>query len=191
MSRILGLPSIRSAASFAGGAIIALVGSRLLPPLMAQLRGARRVEEGGDPLASLLLDHRVIMSHLDAMVDSADSETFVREQRLLRLKRRLAAHAMAEEDVVYPTLRAGSDDAESATHLYNEHAEMKVLLYKLEQTPKDEAQWHVYALELRSLVEKHIQQEEEVDFPRLRAALGDAESLALASKIEREKALLL
>jgi iron-sulfur cluster repair protein YtfE (RIC family) len=131
------------------------------------------------------------MSHLDAMVDSADSETFIRAQRLLRLKRQLAAHAMAEEDVVYPTLCAGAENVESASQLYNEHAEMKVLLYKLEQTPKDDAQWHLHASELRTLVERHIRQEEEIDFPRLRAALDEADCVELAAKIEREKALLL
>ncbi|WP_162916611.1 hemerythrin domain-containing protein [Dongia deserti] len=150
-----------------------------------------RTRAGGDPVASLLADHRAIMSHLDAMVESADAQAFSRAQHLLRLKRRLAAHAMAEEDIVYPALRDNLKTAEDATQLYEEHAEMKVLLYKLEQTPKTDEQWHLHATELRTLIERHVRQEEKVDFPKLRAALDDASSRELASKIEREKALLL
>jgi iron-sulfur cluster repair protein YtfE (RIC family) len=191
MPRVSRISPIRTAASLAGGALIALVGSRLLPPLVAQARGAARTRGGGDPLGSLLDDHRSILSHLDAMVETAESEVFSRTQHLLRLKRRLAAHAMAEEDIVYPALREHLETVDDATHLYEEHAEMKVLLYKLEQTPKSDEQWHLHATELRTLIQRHVRQEEEVDFPKLRATLDKAMSSELASKIAREKALLL
>jgi hemerythrin superfamily protein len=191
MPRISRLSTVRAAASFAGGALIALVGARVLPPIIAQARGTARTRAGGDPLASLLDDHRAIMSHLNAMVESADREVFSRAQHFLRLKRRLGAHAMAEEDVVYPALRERVELTDDATELYEEHAEMKVLLYKLEQTSKSDEQWHLHATELRTLIERHIRQEEDVDFPKLRATLDETTSSELASKIEREKALLL
>lgn len=191
MPRASRISPFRTAASFAGGALVALVGARLLPPLVAQARGAARSKAGGDPLGTLLDDHRAIMSHLDAMVESADSEILSRTQRLLRLKRRLAAHAMAEEDIVYPALHERLETADNADHLYEEHAQMKVLLYKLEQDPKSDGQWHLHASELRTLVERHIRQEEDVEFPKLRATLNETMSAELASKIEREKALLL
>ena len=191
MPRASRLSPLRAAATFASGALIALVGSRLLPPLVAQARGKARMRSGGDPLETLLDDHRAIMSHLDAMVESANGEAFSRAQHLVRLKRRLGAHAMAEEDIVYPALREYAALEGDAAQLYQEHAEIKVLLYKLEQTPKSSEQWHQHATALRSLIEGHIHQEEDVDFPKLRAALDDASSSELASKIEREKALVL
>jgi hypothetical protein len=191
MPKLLGLPSARSAASFATGAMLALVGSRLLPPLIAQARGAVRGSGGGDPLASLLEDHVAIMSHLDALVDSANAESFRRGQRLLRLKRRLGAHAMAEENILYPALRVDAGTSEDALQLFSEHAEMKTLLYQLEQTPKSEEQWHSYATDLRTLVAKHIRQEEDIDFPKLRQSMDNASLIELSAKIEREKALLL
>ena len=131
------------------------------------------------------------MSHLEAMTDSADTETFLRAQRLLRLKRRLGAHAMAEENILYPALRGSTETAEDALQLFREHADIKTLLYKLEQTPKAEEQWHTYALELRAIVEQHIRQEEDVDFPKLRAALDETASAEISGKIEREKAMML
>src|SRR5690349_9161775 len=145
MPRASRFSPLRTAASFAGGAFVALIGSRFLPPVVAQARGAARTRNGGDPLAVLMDDHRTIMSHLDAMVESADQEMFNRAQHLLRLKRRLVAHALAEEDVVYPALRERAALVEDATDLYEEHAEMKVLLYKLAQTSKSDEQWHRHA----------------------------------------------
>jgi hypothetical protein len=140
MPRILGKSSTRAAASFATGAVLAFVGSRLLPPIVAQARGAVRASAGGDALSALIDDHRAIMSHLDAMAETADNQVFERTQRLLRLKRRLAAHAMAEEDIVYPVLRGTDDASRDAMHPYEEHARMKILLYRLERDPKDSGQ---------------------------------------------------
>jgi hemerythrin-like domain-containing protein len=191
MARMPALLSVQSAACFATGAMLTLVAARMLPPLLAQARGAIRAERGGDPLAPLLEDHVVIMRHLDAMVESADSETLVRSQRLLRLKRRLGAHAMAEENIVYPVLQDNAATVEDSRRLFAEHAEMKTLLYKLEVTATSDARWHGYASDLRRLVERHIRQEEDVVFPHLRTVLSNGDSTTLASKIEREKALLL
>jgi len=191
MARALRLFPLRAVASFAGGALIALVGARLLPPVIAQERGKARMRDGGDPFETLVEDHRAIMMNLDSMVESADGEAFRRTQHLLRLKRRLGAHAMAEEDVVYPALREQGASESDASQLYQEHAEMKVLLYKLEETPTTNEEWHTHAVDLRTLIAAHIRQEEDVEFPRLRAAMSEAASSDLASKIEREKALVL
>ena len=46
----------------------------------------------------LIADHRIFESLLTEMEKSADNEYLHRTQLFLRLKRRLAAHAMAEED---------------------------------------------------------------------------------------------
>jgi hypothetical protein len=46
-------------------------------------------------------------------------------------------------------------------------------------------------MELRTLIRDHVRQEEEVEFPRLRAALDDAAARELAGKIQREEALVL
>jgi hemerythrin superfamily protein len=135
-------------------------------------------------------DHRAILTLLEHMAQSPDGAVFARTQRLFRLKRRLAAHALAEEDVVYPLLHDRGAAAE-ARHLYEEHAEMKMHLYHLEQMPKDDPRWRPRVVELRTLIEGHIRQEEEVEFPKLRAALDDQAVTRLSAQMGREKALLL
>lgn len=181
----------RNVAAFAGGAVAAVIASRLLPPMMAMAVGSGRAASGGDPFAPLVVDHRYFSKLLSQMEESRDDATFRRTQLLFRLKRRLAAHALAEEDVIYPLLHDEADAEQDADQLYSEHAEIKMLLYRLERVPKDDAQWVENVRKLKALIERHARQEEEVDFPRLRVALKSPERQRMARDLQREKALAL
>jgi hemerythrin superfamily protein len=176
-------------AVFAGGALAGLLASRALPPLLAQASGMARGAAGRDPFAALAQDHQTILALLGAMAE-ADS-VFNRTQRFLRLKRKLSAHALAEEDVIYPALCELGQDREGAQQLYAEHAEMKIHLYTLEEMPKDDPAWESQVGELRTLIEGHARQEEDVEFPTLRAALDEEALSKIFGKMQREKALLL
>jgi len=177
--------------AFAGGAAAALIASRLLPPVMAQASGTAWAAAGQDPFDALAHDHRIILSLLDQMEHSPDSAVFDRTQRLLRLKRRLAAHAMAEEDVVYPLLHDRAHEVDDTKQLYSEHAEMKMHLYTLEQMPKNDPRWRGVVHDLRQLIEHHVRQEEQVDFPKLRSIMDQRETTRMSGEVQREKALLL
>lgn len=170
----------RGLAAFAGGAVVALIASRILPPILAQASGAAQAAAGRDPFDALAEDHRAILSLLDALERSPDNATFNRTQLLLRLKRRLAAHALAEEDVVYPLLHDRAHATEDARHLYDEHADMKVRLFALEQAPKDDQRWNDRVRELKALIEGHIRQEEQVDFPKLRERLNKQDTVLMS-----------
>ncbi|QCG93892.1 hemerythrin domain-containing protein [Azospirillum sp. TSA2s] len=183
--------SARGLAMMAGGAALALVASRLLPPVVAQLAGTARHAAGRDGIDALVDDHRHIQSLLVEMVQTPMDAPGRRTQLLLRLKRRLAAHAMAEEDVVYPLLHDQARKEEDAKHLYGEHAEMKMHLFDLEQTPKDDPRWLAVALDLKRIVDGHIRQEEEIDFPALRNSLDDGQTAIMSGGVAREKALIL
>ncbi|WP_029008983.1 hemerythrin domain-containing protein [Azospirillum halopraeferens] len=186
--RETGLMSAGGLAAFAGGAIVAVIASRVLPPLLA---GAAGRVAGGDPFDALAEDHRRILALLDAMERTHASATFRRTQLLLRLKRRLAAHALAEEDVIYPLLHDRAREEEDTRRLYAEHADMKMHLFALEMMPKDDPAWPGRVSELRMLIAEHVHQEEEVDFPKLREALDRRATARLSGTVRREKALLL
>ncbi|WP_449232377.1 hemerythrin domain-containing protein [Azospirillum doebereinerae] len=178
-------------AAFAGGAALAVIASRVLPPLVAQMAGTARANAGRDPFDALADDHRHILALLSQMVQTPIDATVRRTQLLLRLKRRLSAHAVAEEDVVYPMLHDDVHATEDAKQLYGEHAEMKMHLFALERMAKDDPRWLAVAHELKHVVTQHIRQEETVDFPKLRRALDDREIISLSGNVAREKALLL
>ena len=176
---------------FAAGVVAGMVAGRLLPPVVAQAAGAARAAAGRDPFEGLIADHRIFVSLLSKMENTPPDAVFQRTQLFLRLKRRLGAHALAEEDVIYPLLHDEAKAAEDARHLYHEHADMKMHLYALEQLPKNDPQWVGRVRALKALIEEHARQEEEVDFPKVRKALDERRTKRMAGDLQREKALLL
>jgi iron-sulfur cluster repair protein YtfE (RIC family) len=110
---------------------------------------------------------------------------------LLQIKRSLTAHALAEEDIVYPMLREEVGAVEAADRLYREHAEIKVHLFKLEHLRKDDSRWHDEMQALRDLIARHAADEENTQFPRLREQLTRENIVQLSSDVEREKQFVL
>ena len=184
----MGLFSTSGLIAFASGAAVAVIASRVLPPVLAQAAGTTA---GRDPFDALVDDHRHIMALLNEMEQTRPNAVFRRTQLLLRLKRRLAAHALAEEDVVYPLLHDRAHEQEDTRRLYSEHADMKMHLFALEQMPKDHPDWLGRLTELKMLIAEHVHQEEDVDFPKLRNALDARATTQLSGNVQREKALLL
>jgi hemerythrin superfamily protein len=176
-------------ATFAGGAVTTMFITRILPPIIAQAAGSARARAGRDPFSTLVADHRKISSLLTQMEQTDEDEVFKRTQLLLRLKRKLTTHALAEEDVVYPMLH--QRDLDDVPRLYRDHADMKMHLFTLEQIPKNDTQWLSTLRELKTLVEDHVQQEEEVAFPRLRDALDRNSTKRMSATMWREKSLML
>lgn len=178
-------------AAFATGALAGIIASRALPPLLAQASGAMHGAAGYDPFHVLEQDHRLIATLLTDLEQSPQDAVFERTQKLFRLKRRLAAHALAEEDLIYPMLFEQAGDQDDARRLYSDHADIKIHLYALESMAKDDPEWLPRVSELKTLIESHVRQEEEVDFPKLRMET-DPETLSkLFGKLKREKALIL
>jgi hemerythrin superfamily protein len=179
------------AAALAGGVALGVLGSRLLPPVVAQASGSMRATFRRDPFRPLESDHRLIESTLAEMVEATTGSTAQRLKLFLLFKRKLAKHAMAEEDVVYPVLYdiAGAED--KARELYDEHAQMKIHLFSLERALDSGPSWGDHVRRLQDIVLSHIRDEEEVEFPRLRTILAEKEHSKIAGKILREEALVL
>jgi iron-sulfur cluster repair protein YtfE (RIC family) len=173
------------------GALAALLASRLAPPLAGRAGGSLLARAGRDIFASLARDHRLVLGLIAAMEATPDSARARRTAMLLQLKRMLAAHAMAEEDVLYPMLSQDAGREAAVEKLYHEHADMKVGLFALEHIPKNAPEWRRRLRALRTLIASHARQEEEQEFPRLRAALAPRDAARLAGEIQREKSMLL
>jgi len=179
------------AASLAGGVAVGVIASRLLPPVVAMASGSVRTMFGEDPFALLERDHRTILSLAEAMEQISDQDRAKRAAAFLALKRKLGKHAIAEEDVVYPLLKTEADAEEQMQRLYLEHAEMKVHLFQLEMAMMNNGQWTERVRSLRDLLQHHIRDEEETEFPRLRERLDEKRSKMLSGQIRREEAMVL
>jgi hemerythrin superfamily protein len=181
----------RNLAVVAGSVAIGVLGSRLLPPMLAMANGSVRARLGEGPFDRLKQDHRQILAILDQMVEREDDSTMSQGALFLSLKRTLAKHALAEEDVVYPVLHERAHAVEEAKKLYSEHADMKVHLYGLEDALKQGLGWDTRVQALRSLIRRHVEDEESVQFPRLEALMDEQLSRATPAQIRREKAMIL
>ncbi|HWQ54280.1 MAG TPA: hemerythrin domain-containing protein [Bryobacteraceae bacterium] len=178
-------------AAVTGGMAIGVLGSRLLPPLIAQMSGSVRSRFGRDPFERLIKDHRKIRLLLDEMVQIPEGAPAHRAKLFLNLKRTIAKHALAEEDVVYPLLHGPVQEPQQSKHLYDEHADIKIHLYKIEQLLMANENWSGNVRSLRDLVEGHIREEEEVQFPRIRQFLDERRTRQMSGEIRREEALVL
>jgi hemerythrin superfamily protein len=181
----------RDLVAFGAGMLIGLGMGRIAPPVAGRAIGSLSAMAGRDPFDALAQDHRNVLSMFDLIERTGTSARTRRSALLFQIKRMLTAHALAEEDIIYPMLRDDAHREEMASQLYREHAEMKVHLFELEHQAKDDAGWIAKLRDLRSIIERHARQEEDSEFPRLRAALsGDGKS-RLLGEISREKALIL
>jgi hemerythrin superfamily protein len=180
----------RDAAVLVAGIAAGILGSRLLPPIIAMASGVVRGGKGQDAFDILITDHRTIQSLLDQMVATPTESNAKRTSLFLLLKRKLGKHAMAEEDVVYPLLHEEAADQGRSKHLYDEHADMKILLYDLEERLMSRTDWNEPVQRLRTLINEHIEEEEQVVFPRLRS-VSSGKLSKISGQIRREEALIL
>ncbi len=170
----------------AGGLLL----GRVLPVLFANASGLARGAAGQDPFAGLIREHGQLLSLLDRMEATPASEPLKRKTLFLRFKRTIAKHALAEEDIIYPQLQNEADRKEAAAKLYQEHAHMKVFLFELEQALLDEEAWKARVRDLRNEIAPHARQEEEEEFPRIRALMDQKRATELSRKIYQEESLI-
>ncbi len=133
----------------------------------------------------------MLLSTLDQMLAEPADSTVKRAALFLAFKRKLGKHALAEEDVVYPLLHNQGQDTEGSKELYDEHADMKILLFEMEELLKTRADWSTQVRSLRDLIQEHINEEEQVVFPKLRQIFDGNHAAKVSGQISREEALIL
>src|SRR5918912_1095421 len=154
----------REAIFFGAGAMMMLIASRMAPPMAGRAIGTIRGMTGTDPFEALAQDHQKVLALFDAIEATDNSAVWRRNAMLLQLKRMLTAHALAEEDIVYPMLHDDAHRREQAKKLYREHAEVKVKLFELEHKAKDDPSWMEDMRTLHRIVQEHAKEEEESEF---------------------------
>ena len=132
-----------------------LTASRIAPPFAGRAIGSLRSMAGTDPFDALAQDHRKVLALFEQIEATDKSATMRRSAMLFQVKRMLTAHALAEEDIVYPMLHDDAHRAEEARKLYREHADIKVRLFELEHRANDDPSWIEGIRELRRIVAEH------------------------------------
>lgn len=134
-------------------------------------------------------DHREV-ERLFAAYASAESAT-TKDVVVDELRVSLAQHAAAEEILVYPQVRRASDDGDDeADHAIDEHQEIKRLLAELDGMDATDPARDAKVLELQRSVEHHVEEEEGVLLPSLRAGTEQDRLDSMGELFEAMKPLL-
>lgn len=139
----------------------------------------------GDWVDALTLEHEKTKVIFDKIELTGDDDTTARAHLLAKLKYALSKHATEEEMVVYPALRQHGEEGDADT-LTADHGYVKTYLYELENMAKDDPQWLARVRDFRTMIEKHMQEEENEIFPRFRTRLSDEENARLTTAMNKE-----
>lgn len=159
----------------AGLAVMGMVGRKLAVQAPTALAG-----DWDDALAA---EHEMALALFDKLAE-AKAETR-RALLLTQLKHALGKHALEEENAIYPAMRAAGMTAE-ADALNGDHGYVKQYLYELSDLMKEDAAFNSKLIAFRADIEKHMRQEEEELFPRLRRALDARTTSRLTRRMNQE-----
>ncbi len=134
---------------------------------------------------ALAAEHQLTLKVFDAIEATTERNTTKRAALLMNLKHMLAKHAMEEENVIYPALREAGQIQE-ADHLNNDHGYVKQYLYELTELPKDSPAWIAKVRQFRTDIEKHMREEENTLFPRLKGQLSPEKNKELTGQMNKE-----
>lgn len=121
-------------------------------------------------------------------IEKADNPRRI-EEFFGQLYKDLTVHAEAEEQVVYPAVRSfyGQDDTQE---LYDEQAQMKVLLDNIKGTEATSPRFKEQVKQLKEIVMDHVRQEESTMFAAIRENCSSDQSEQLATAFKSAKARL-
>ena len=184
--------SQKSAFSWGGNNTGALVGAALAGAAIgfAANYGRKFITQSmsgisGDWDEVLATEHDMALAIFDKMLATEQSQTWKRNMLLMQLEHALDKHAHEEEMVVYPALREANLETD-AEHLNAEHLEIKTYLYELHQMGADAPGWTEKVREFRSLVQRHVHEEEEDIFPRFKRSLTEQQNDKITSLVNRD-----
>jgi hemerythrin superfamily protein len=178
-----------SGAANSTGALIGAAAAGMAVGLFANLGRKAAVQAptmlAGEWDEALKAEHAATLKLFDALQSTAEKSTTKRSMLLMQIKHALAKHALEEENAVYPALR-DAGQKEQADHLNHDHGYVKQYLYDLENMPKDSPAFLAKVAEFRSALEKHMTEEENTIFPRLKAKLSPEKNKALTMMMNKE-----
>ncbi|WP_017670707.1 hemerythrin domain-containing protein [Blastomonas sp. AAP53] len=169
--------SVKGLLITAGVAAIANLGRKLAvqaPTAMAE-----------DWCEGLAGEHKATLAVIDKLQDVTGDHPRQRAILLTNLTHMISKHALQEENVIYPVLRRGEDNAaaEAADSLNRDHGQVKAMLYELAHMDKGDPAFGETLGELRSALEEHMREEEDILFPALRTRLSDDENRKLTREM--------
>jgi hemerythrin superfamily protein len=152
----------------------------------AAMKGSKDTPSGLDVIDILTSDHREV----ETLITQIQTETDTAQRRDLAdiLISELVRHSVAEEMHVYPTMKKHLPNGEEAVaHDIEEHKEIERTLKELEGLDSTDPRFSSLIGQLESTLRDHVADEEQQQFPQLRAAVLHQELVEIGAKVEKAK----
>lgn len=134
---------------------------------------------------ALAAEHAAALKIFDLLEKTTEEDPVKRASLLAQLKHAVGKHAWQEENVIYTMMR-DHGLTEAADHLNHEHGYVKQYFFELSEMPKMDPAWLPKLGEFRTLIEKHMEEEERDIFPRLRGQLSEAQNNHVTAVMNKE-----
>lgn len=137
----------------------------------------------------LTQDHRKVEGIFQQLQQGDGAQN---QQLLAQLYQELSLHALAEENVFYPSLASDTSMSGQLKDSFKEHGEMKAILGELAALgngPEGLLGFNDRLTALQKAVEHHVKDEETKVFPEARQVLGDTRLQSLGQQITQAKQL--
>ncbi len=126
-------------------------------------------------------DHRKVEQLFEEFEESSEHSV------VLQICQELTAHAIVEEELLYPVLKR--IDPENYTDAEAEHSEAKQLIARLESMSPEDTHLEAVVMELKGVITHHVEEEEGEIFDELQKELGKELDEVGDRIIERKQAM--
>jgi hypothetical protein len=143
-----------------------------ISPIAALMAGKKVAPDATD---LLMQDHRQVASWFRSYQATAEEET--RLYLVAQICLHLEAHMAFEEEAFYAAARELIDDQELIDHAVEEHEDAKTIMVRLRDDPTPGPRRDQLVEELEAGILSHVDEEEGVLFPKVRASGVDLYAL--------------
>lgn len=134
-----------------------------------------------DAIALLKADHKTVEALFRRFEQAGRNARKLKRKLVDQMVRELAIHAVIEEQVFYPAVRAKAEVLEDTVlEALEEHHVVKWLLKELEHLPPEAERFDAKVTVLIENVRTHVEVEEQVLFPELRKVFEPSELREMA-----------
>jgi hemerythrin superfamily protein len=141
-----------------------------------------------DAIALLKADHKTVETLFRKFEKAGDNALKLKRRLVDQIVRELAIHAVIEEQVFYPAVRAKAEKLEDEVlEALEEHHVVKWTLKELETLPAEHERFDAKMSVLMESVRHHITEEERELFPKVRKAFAPRELKEMAAALELAK----
>lgn len=150
-----------------------------------------------DAITLLTADHRKVEKLLSEVEHLSESDHATRRKLFEHIDQELTVHSKIEETIFYPAVKKKAksdkdDDAEQEVlEAYEEHANVKGMIKKLESTEASDETYNAKLQVLSELVKHHVHEEEHEMFKEARSLMDESELKELGLELEQAKEQLM